>query len=150
MRKKALSILVLLAIFISLKGYAQDKKTVKAKLNEATVFFQGAELMHSASYTLVKGENEIYIEGLSPNIDKNSLKIKTTNNVIVSAYEFSVDYLSEGKSLNVKTKKLNDSIEYYGKKLDEINTDIKITKNLIDLLQKAQIKMLPDRRKDLA
>jgi len=149
MRTKPLSMIILAIILLSFNGYAQDRKTVKAKLNEATVFFQGAELMHSTSYSLVKGENEIYIEGLSPNIDKNSLKIKTTNNVIVSAYEFSVDFLTEGKSLNLKTKKLSDSIEYYEKRLDEVSTDIKITKNLIDLLQKGTDKNVAGSEKGL-
>jgi len=136
MKTKLPIAITILAVFFTINCTAQDKKTIKAKLNEATVFFQGAELIHTASSTLTKGENEIYIEGLSPNIDKNSLKIKTSNNVIVSAYEFSVDYLSEGRASNALTKKLNDSIDHYGKLLAQINTDIKITKNLIDLLQK--------------
>lgn len=136
MKVKLLSTTAILLIAFSINGYAQDKKTVKAKLNDATVFFQGAELTHSASSTLTKGENEIYIEGLSPNIDNNSLKIKTTNGVIVSTYEFSVDFLSEVKSSNASIRKIQDSLDIYEKKLEQIGTDIKITDNLIALLQK--------------
>lgn len=132
MRTRLLIITAALALFLN--GFAQEKKTVKSKLNDATVFFQGAELLHTASATLVKGENEIYIEGFSPNIDKNSLKIKTTNGVIVSSYEFSVDYLTEGKSSNAVAKKLTDSINIYQKKLNQVETEIKITASLIDLL----------------
>ncbi|MDL2302930.1 DUF4139 domain-containing protein [Dysgonomonas sp. OttesenSCG-928-D17] len=128
-------LIITAALALCLNSFAQEKKTIKSKLNDATVFFQGAELLHTATATLVKGDNEIYIEGLSPNIDKNSLKIKTTNGVIVSAYEFSVDYLTEGKSSNTIAKKLTDSIDIYQKKLDQVKTEIKITANLIDLLQ---------------
>lgn len=137
MKTKLLSIIAILFLILSTtNGYAQEKKTVKAKLNDATIFFQGAELTHSTSATLVKGENEIYIEGLSPNIDNNSLKIKTTNSVIVSTYEFSVDFLSEVKSSNTTIKKLQDSLDIYEKKLEQIGTEISITDNLIQLLQK--------------
>lgn len=149
MRVKLITIGIALLALTCLKGYAQDKKTVKAKLGEATVFFQGAELTHTATSALAKGESEIFIEGLSPNIDKNSLKIKTTNNVIVSAYEYSVDFLSDSKIKNQSTKGLLDSITYYEKRLEEINTDIKITQNLIDLLQKGTDKNVSGSEKGL-
>lgn len=149
MRVKLITIGIALLALTCLKGYAQDKKTVKAKLGEATVFFQGAELTHTATSALTKGESEIFIEGLSPNIDKNSLKIKTTNNVIVSAYEYSVDFLSDSKVKNLSTKRLQDSIDYYEKRLEEINTDVKITQNLIDLLQKGTDKNVAGSEKGL-
>jgi len=142
-------LIIILLICFSYYGFAQDKKTIKSKLNDATVFFQGAELTHSASYSLAKGENEIYIEGLSPNIDKNSLKIKTTNGVIVSAYEFSVDFLTETKALSTVAKKLQDSVDYYQKKLEQVNTDINITTNLIQLLQKGTDKNVAGSEKGL-
>jgi len=66
-----------------------DNKNVPSKIEEATVFFQGAELIHSASAALQKGSNEISISGLRPNIDRNSIKIKTTGGVLVSSFEFS-------------------------------------------------------------
>lgn len=140
---------ILVVLLISLNSFGQDKKTVKSKLNDATVFFQGAELTHSASYALARGENEIYIEGLSPNIDKNSLKIKTTNGVIVSAYEFSVDFLIDSKASTTVVKKLQDSIDYYEKKLEQIKTDINITSNLITLLQKGTDKNVAGSEKGL-
>lgn len=136
-------------ITISLSGLAQDRKTTRAKLSNATVFFKGAELVHSASYSLAKGENEIYIEGLSPNIDRNSLKIKATNGVVVSAYEFSVDFLSESKSVTTVAKRLQDSVSYYEKKLEQVNTDINVTTNLISLLQKGTDKNIAGSEKGL-
>jgi len=148
MKTKLLGLVTLLLCF-SYSAFAQDKKTTKSKLNDATVFFQGAELTHSASYSLIKGENEIYIEGLSPNIDKNSLKIKTSNGVIVSAYEFSVDFLTESKSVSSVSKKLQDSIDIYQKRLEQVNTDINITTNLIALLQKGTDKNVAGSEKGL-
>lgn len=128
---------------------AQEKKTVLSTLKEATVFFQGSELTHMATYPLNKGVNEIYLEGLSPNIDVNSLKIKTTNGVVVSTYEFSVDYLSAGKKENSLIKKLEDTIAENEKALELVNTDIGITGNLLALLQKGTEKNVDGSEKGL-
>lgn len=149
MRTKLFTITVLLFAICSSAVYSQDKKTTKAVLNEATVFFQGAELIHSAIHSLTKGENELFIEGLSPSIDKNSLKIKTTNNVIVSAYEFSVDFLSGSKGKSSVAKKLQDSIDFYQKRLNEIETEITINEDMIDFLEKGTDKNVSGSEKGL-
>lgn len=149
MRTKLFTITVLLFAICSSAVYSQDKKTTKAVLNEATVFFQGAELIHSATHSLTKGENELFIEGLSPSIDKNSLKIKTTNNVIVSAYEFSVDFLTGSKGKSSVVKKLQDSIDFYQKRLNEIETEITINEDMIDFLEKGTDKNVSGSEKGL-
>ena len=70
-----------------LNTIAIDNKSVPSKIEEVTVFFQGAELIHTANAGLHKGSNEICISGLSPNIDRNSVKIKTAGGVLVSSFE---------------------------------------------------------------
>lgn len=149
MKNKLLIIGILFFPFATFNVKAENKKTEKAKLKEATVFFQGAELTHSASSILQKGENEIYIEGLSPNIDKNSLKVKTTNGVIVSASEFSLDFLSGSKLESKELNKLQDSISYYQKKLENVETEKTITSNLLTLLQKGTDKNVAGSEKGL-
>ena len=52
--------------------YAEN---VKGVLKRATVYFSGAELTHTVNVSLRQGENSLTIEGLTPNIDVNSLKI---------------------------------------------------------------------------
>lgn len=146
---KLLNLTIILMTTIVTGAMAQEKKTVLSALKEATVFFQGSEITHSASSPLEKGVNEIYLEGLSPNIDINSLKIKTTNGVVVSTYEFSVDYLSAGKQENPQLKKLMDTIADKEKTLQQVKTDIGITDNLLSLLQKGTEKNVDGSEKGL-
>jgi len=122
----------------SINTYANimDAKTITSKIDEVTIFFQGAELVHTANTNLQKGFSEVWITGLSPNIDRNSLKIKTTNAVIVSSFEFSVDYLTE-KTLSASTQKLQDAVKVQQKLLDQVQTEIKINTNLLNILQKS-------------
>ncbi|MCC8146342.1 MAG: DUF4139 domain-containing protein [Bacteroidales bacterium] len=126
--------LILLCSFITVSS--QEAKSIQSHLQEATIFFRGAELVHITSAILNKGQNEIQIEGLSPDIDRNSLKVKTSNGVVVSMHEFSVDYLRGDKSTNSYLKNLQDSLSFQEKSLQAIQTDISITNNMLSLLQK--------------
>lgn len=144
-----ISILILLIIICTSKTSA-DTKPIKAKLKEATVFFTGAELKHkTTSIQLKQGENNIIIEGISPKIDKNSLKIKASNGVLISSFEFSIDYLSEVKNKNQQTKTLQDSIDLYTEKLNAVNTEFKINNELADILKKSTDKNVSGSEKGL-
>ncbi|MDR2586576.1 MAG: DUF4139 domain-containing protein [Prevotellaceae bacterium] len=128
---------------------AQEAKTIMSKLEEATVFFKGAELTYTANATVNKGDNELLIEGLSPNVDKNSLKIKTTNNVVVSSFEFSIDYLSATKAIAPTLKKIEDSISVFQSALDKVIIDIKVNTNMITQLQEGIKKNISGSEKGL-
>lgn len=150
MKTRLFCLLVFLIVTFSVQAQEdKDKKTIKSKLSEVAVFFQGAELIHSASSPLLKGENEIWIEGLSPTIDKSSLKIKATRGVVVSSFEFSVDYLSGSKGNNAISKRLQDSIDFYQDKLKELESEMKINKELQGLLQKGTDKNVSGSEKGL-
>ena len=105
---------------------AQQPKPALARATSATVFLQGAELTQTASLTLKKGVNEVTIEGLSPDIDRNSLRINIEGGVVVSAHEYSLDYLSSTKTPSARRKMLNDSISIYREQIARIDADIKI------------------------
>ena len=122
--------------FVFLNAIAMDNNNVPSKIEEATVFFQGAELIHTARAGLQKGNNEVSISGLSPNIDRNSVKIKTTGGVVVSSFEFSVDYLTE-KNLSADAQKIQDAVKVQQKLLEQLRTEIKINANLLKILQES-------------
>ena len=126
--------IIILCLSVAFNSYAEEKKTIKSTLQNVTVFFQGAELTHKASAALIKGENEIWIEGLSPNIDRNSLKINATNGVFITSYEYSIDYLNP-KSVSPTTRKFQDSIMVYNKQIKDADVKLKTNADLLGLLQ---------------
>ena len=112
--------------------YAEN---VKGVLKRATVYFSGAELTHTVNVSLRQGENSLTIEGLTPNIDVNSLKINVSNSVMVAASEFTTDYLTEKKSSDY-IKKLKDSIDNYNAMIARLASAIKINTSSLELLKK--------------
>ncbi|MDR2651479.1 MAG: mucoidy inhibitor MuiA family protein, partial [Prevotellaceae bacterium] len=128
-------ITALLLMLFATQGFSDDSKVIKAALKDVTVFFSGAELTHTASAQLAKGENEITVEDLSPILNRNSLQIKINNGVIVSSFEYSIDYLKDEKQQNTITEKINDSIDFYNDNLAKITTEIKINNDMLTLLK---------------
>ena len=112
------------------------RPAVQSKITEAAVFFQGAELVQTARASLIKGSSEITIEGFSALTDRQNIKIKTTNGVIVSSFEFSVNYLAE-HSLSAQAQKLKDEIKIQRKKLETIETNIQINGEMLSLLRQS-------------
>lgn len=128
--KKLTNLLLLTLLSV---GAMAEVRPVKASLEKATVFLNGAELQHQASVSLKRGENEILIEGLSPVIDKNSLQVSLNNGVVVSAFEYAVDYLSTDKS-SKKTQQLQDSLKVYESQLKNTSNALATNLKLQELL----------------
>ena len=128
---KKITLIICLAI-ATINIYAEN---VKGVLKRATVYFSGAELTHTVNVSLRQGENSLTIEGLTPNIDVNSLKINVSNSVMVAASEFTTDYLTEKKSSDY-IKKLKDSIDNYNAMIARLASAIKINTSSLELLKK--------------
>lgn len=123
----------------SLNTYAVKEVKVKSKINKVTVYQQGAQIQRKASYTVSKGINEIIIEGISPNIDQNSIQVNASGKIILLDSKFTVEYpkpvINEnyGKSIPPKIQKeillLNDSLFDISYQLLEIQYKIEVLNN---------------------
>lgn len=110
----------------------QAQKQISAKLTEATVYLRGAALTHTASATLKSGSQEVIIDGLSPDIEINSLKVKA-NGVLISATEFSKDYLTPREQA-AHIKKLKDSLDLYQNLLKSAQNELSVHTQLLNLV----------------
>ena len=130
MATKKLFVLISLCLGCILPTQAQ--KQISAKLTEATVYLRGAALTHTASATLKSGSQEVVIDGLSPDIEINSLKVKA-NGVLISATEFSQDYLTPREQA-AHIKKLQDSLDLYKEQLKDAQNELEVHKQLLKLV----------------
>lgn len=134
-------ILISLVIIFSSVYYSYSQSgehhsvTTKALLGEATVFFTGAELVHTATVTLVSGENSVEIGGLSPAIDISSLRIKAGDGVMISSYDFKIEQLATEKIAAPTVKVLRDSVELVRNEIQKLDISIKINNQMLALLK---------------
>lgn len=133
MKTRITSIVTIVLLLIAAATTAQER--VGSKLSDVTLFFNGAELTHKASATLKAGSNEVEIEGLSPHIDMSSLRVNTTNNVLVSSFEYSIDYLISAKEHSPVIKRIKDSVALYEQRLEGIKIESKVNDEIFELLR---------------
>ena len=82
---KRISFCTLFLLIILVGANAQTR--ISSTVTDATIYLNGAALTHTADATLKSGSQEILIDGLSPFIEINSLKINA-NGVLISATEW--------------------------------------------------------------
>jgi TonB-dependent SusC/RagA subfamily outer membrane receptor len=123
-------------LLILLPGFASannDKTVIPAVLKSAIVYRSGAELHHTAKASLEKGNNDIVIEGISNNVDLNSLQFGSDGGVTVMSVEFATNYLKTAvKSASVK--KLEDSVETVNRAFSRLQVILKTDNDLLNLL----------------
>ena len=136
MNTKKLISTVFLVVCIFTQSNATNRKNILSKPDEATVFLQGAELKHSASATLSRGTNELLIEGLSTDVDPNSIKVKTSEGVLVSSYEFVKETVSKS-NMEPLRQKIQDSINTYNDKIKLICIETKVYEETHELFGKS-------------
>lgn len=98
---------------------AQTIKTIKPKPDKAIVYLAGAELSYNELITLVAGQNEIIIEGVSGDIDENSISAYFKGAMIVDTRK-SLRYPESAKPVDMSSKysviinRIRDSIDDIG------------------------------------
>ena len=143
--------IILTGIFMMsmmMETQANERKTVRSKLDEVTVFLRGAELKHSAEIALTQGENEVWIEGLSTQIDAGSLNLRAGEGIVISAYEFVPKHVSE-QITDPTLRKLRDSLVLYQKNVQQINIEINVHRQMLEMLEKGMSQKMASQEKGM-
>jgi len=83
--------------FISIAAMAQTEKAVDSKIENVTVYQEGAEITRQAKIDLQKGKTVLIFNGLSSKLDSKSIQAKGDNNLMIVSISQSIDYLNKVK-----------------------------------------------------
>ena len=119
MKARGLITAGILLMSMTMGTMAEGPKSAAAKLNEATVYYRGAVLQHTATVTLDKGDNEVWLEGLCSGIDESSLKIGMSGGAIITADAY-VPRRKTDKAADAGTQRVLGFPRKYEKKMREI------------------------------
>lgn len=122
-------------IFIAFGAAAVEEKIVPSKLSKVTVYSQGAQIYRSSTYNVGKGVTEVIIEGVSSQIDANSLQVKATGNVIILDSKFGIFYPKpETPKLEGLPLKIRKQIYNLEDSIFNVNYEIQTYQDEIDVL----------------
>lgn len=111
------AITIFLAALIPLFSFGNDEKLIKSKINEVTIFTIGAQVNRDVKMSLVKGENTLAFEGLSPGLDEKSIQFFAEGDISILSLNYEIRYDEgtqarklEAQTLSAKLKSLQEDI----------------------------------------
>jgi len=122
---KNLFIFLLLPTLL-IAGEIKPKTTIK----EVTVYLSGAQVTAESLITIPKGVTEVYLTGLSPLIDQNSIQVSGLKEVSILSINFSVNSINK----QVDSQKITALEDNLAEKLRKLN----VLQNVIKGLQKEE------------
>lgn len=123
---------ILFILSISVKAN-DDKAITKADLKNVTVYRLGAEMQQSFKAALKRQTQFIEVTNVSSSLEKNSLQIKTSDNVTILGFEFYNSYLND----EIKTaeyKRIEDSLQKVKKEIGKLNSNSSTLKDMLTVL----------------
>lgn len=135
--KKILSFIMMIASTIVV---AQKPIFTNAKVKEATVYFNSAEILQTTNATLPSGTSEIVVKNVANYLNENSVQIGAPSTVTVLSVQFTNDYISEYDvdENSPAVKKVRDSINLVQKEITKLNNTKNAQLKTIELLDKNQ------------
>ncbi len=132
--------ILFLLLFFNAFVYAQKPVFATAKAKAVTVYFNSAEIAHTTSMTLPKGNSEIVIKNVADYLNENTVQIGAPSTLTVLSVQFTNNYISEYEidENSPVIKSVRDSITLVEKELLKTNNAKDTEAKTIELLDKNQ------------
>lgn len=122
-------------LFSAFAVFAGEQEIIKSTLTDVTVFTAGAQVTRKASFTVKPGMTTLVIDGISPNIDAKSLRVKALGNVLILDSKYQIYYPKpEPISLEGLPLKIQKDINLVQDSIDQLNYELKELQDEIDVL----------------
>lgn len=123
------TIVATILILISISALCQEiiEKEVKTKVNEVTVFIEGAQITSNEQVNLTSGTTILKFTGLSPYIDGKSIKVKSLGKVTVLSVNHQLNYIDPVKK--------NTDIQLYEKQIVDLESKIELENTYLSILK---------------
>ncbi|MCB9031561.1 MAG: DUF4139 domain-containing protein [Chitinophagales bacterium] len=131
---------LLLMLFTAQMAVAQQELKVTMPVENATVYLSGAQLFHSKSVSLPKGQTDVIVEGVSNNLDASSLQAGGAGNFTILDVQYRLYYPEPvggtelPDAIQKKINKLNDSImdlDYTTQAINNRKEVLNVQRNLL-------------------
>ncbi|MCX6351284.1 MAG: DUF4140 domain-containing protein, partial [Bacteroidetes bacterium] len=128
--KLILSALILTTFFQ--KGFASGTP-INSDIKEVTVFLHGAQVTRQAQFSLTAGTSELVFEGLSNDIDENSIEVKGSGSGVIMSVNYRINYIRL-KQKSSDEKHLQGMLDSAKLKLEGIQNEIASLTQQLDLM----------------
>ncbi len=125
-------VLILLALS-PIAVYAQKTPyTTKAKIQQATVYKEGATLTHTANVQLPKGNHEIVIANVANSLNESSIQVQAPAQLTIMSLSFSKTY-KEDKTKTIQLP--NSELQVAQRQLIQLDNKLKAEEQTLQMLE---------------
>jgi len=144
-----ITLLIALLVIGKMNAFSQKEKKADSKIEQVTVFLQGAQVREKGKFTADKGMTKIIFEGMAPSYNQQSIQVKGKGEFIILDVSPRVHYpqpenekpTTVPMNITKELKALNDSIETLNWEMKDVDNEIaalNLEKNI--LLNSATVK----------
>ena len=114
--KKMLLLISVLLIGVLSNAQKVKKQEFETKINSATVYLTGAEIIRTKKTSLKQGRTELVFKNISPKINNKSIRVTTTNGAKILSISSKINYLTKEKE-KPRITQLKDSLLIVSEKI---------------------------------
>ncbi|ULQ56520.1 mucoidy inhibitor MuiA family protein [Flavihumibacter rivuli] len=130
--------LILVVLGYALPVVAQNKKVnAETQVQSVTVYLSGAQVFRSGSVTVPAGRSEIILDGISSDIEQQSIQVEMEGDLTILAVGMRKNFLDE-KTLREEVKQLEVKRDGIQEQIDRQNKMLEIYKQEENMLVKNQ------------
>ncbi|WP_026955833.1 mucoidy inhibitor MuiA family protein [Algoriphagus vanfongensis] len=125
----------LVSFLASFSSFSQDlpEQKTQSKIQEITLFLNGAQVFEKAETNIPTGESTVVIKGLSPYLEEKSIQVKAMGNFTIQAVNKRMDYLTED-AMSESTEKIQNQIYALEKEVQKDELRLSVLAEKISLL----------------
>lgn len=118
------SLILVLGLFIFNHSFSQETvKEVDTKINDVTVFIDGAQVNRSGKTNLSDGSQQVIFKNLPTVINPMSVQVTGKGNFTILSVQYQINYLKE-QEITPRIKQLNDSLEILNERLTQESNNL--------------------------
>ena len=125
--------LIAIVSFMSISLFAEAEHEIKSEIKKVTVFAQGAQIEREVVVAIQQGEMLVKLTGLSPYINKESIRIDGDGSFTILHVQHQNDFVNELEK-NKETEALHKKIELLQFNIEDEETWLKIINEKLDFL----------------
>jgi len=133
---KTILLFVSLALF-SVASAQETKKQVDSKIDNVTVFLNGAQVTRSTTATIPKGTTNLIFNDVSTAVNPQSIQVSTENELTVLSVNHQINYIQE-QSKREEITKLDAQLKALQEKLNAENSMLQVYQQEESMLIKNQ------------
>jgi len=121
----------------SLFSWSQNIKNIQSDIDEVKLYLTAGEIKRNKEIKLKKGRNKVVFKGISAYVDEQSIQFKGDQNFTIVSISTEMDFFTT-QFLNEEVNKLKDSLEFYQRENDKIESKKAGINSEINVLNKNQ------------